>query len=1152
MSFKDTLISLKIKAENLLSKDADEASKSLEELKGKSKDLRANLKLLEDQKTLIKQFQTQEKAVNKNRDAFKALSDRVYTLRKRIKETGDPTGQFAVQLEKTQTAAKKSSTAFKNQTTHLNKLKSSLKSTNVDTADLAKSEAKLTREITKSKTVLAGFAKSMKTVGKETKNVEKEAKSFSFVKAAYWTAGVTGVTALAVKVKSLAIEMLTTGDKFEGLRIQMDALMGSIEGGEQATEWIKEFTQKTPLQLEDVTKTFARLKAFGLDPMDGSMQAIVDQSEKLGGGMERVEGISLALGQAWAKQKLQGEEILQLVERGVPVWDLLEKATGRNALELQKLSREGKLGRDVIKQLTAEIGKGADGAAAANMGRMTGLISNLKDQWQLFLNEIAQSGALDYAKQQLTLLNKTIKEMANDGSLKKWAQDISKALVSFVEGLKDAGQWLNKFKNEIMTVGIAAASLKLSTIFIGFAASSVSAVKSLSLVRGMVIATTVVVKLLNNVLKTTLVGALLASAFQIYRVTDAFFDMRTAQEKAAESAKFQATQTEALAKTYKKYSDQVGINITSTEQWDKLLKDGIVIWDDTAKVYKKSNAELEKQTELQKHNAEVLANSLLPTVDRLKSKFEELQREGKSATDAIVELSASMDIEEPESIQTVVDTLKKLKDQGQITAKEIETGLRLQLKNLTDKELATLKKNAPDTFDAFGVSIKSVANEVDPLRDHFTKLGLDLNKLRGGFTETGKEALTAFKAIAESANASADEIVMAFDAAFDKVSTKSELDDLRKSVVELGKDGKVSSVQLGTLLENIADKTAKVTGEIKDQSTAIDSQNKAINDQNKELDENRDKWVNRVAISQSIVDAAVAERNATKDTSDAVQEGGDIIVNVSGRAQDASVSMAGAFMAVADQADLTQLSIGELSDKIEELEGRIYQNRQVHSEWFSEIARDQIVLDQQTMAIASQTKKLRELEQAFGATENPTLAMINNTENAIGSLSRLDDSQLSSLNNQLDSARQKLQSLQASAESALNSVRDEVDRINGNQADIEKRSYEAKLEALNNQLRDANLYQDTQAINDLKEAIKLTAQLHEQTMADIKEEAALKVEQETKSVSTDKETAITTEPSSKTVTVKLELGNNTANIPTTQQGSDDLLRLLQQNQRVTA
>ncbi|MDM5057416.1 tape measure protein [Aeromonas rivipollensis] len=54
-----------------------------------------------------------------------------------------------------------------------------------------------------------------------------------------------------------------------------------------------------------MTQVFVRLKAFGIDPMNGAMQGIVDQVYKLGDGVEEVQGISLALGQAWAKQKLQ-------------------------------------------------------------------------------------------------------------------------------------------------------------------------------------------------------------------------------------------------------------------------------------------------------------------------------------------------------------------------------------------------------------------------------------------------------------------------------------------------------------------------------------------------------------------------------------------------------------------------------------------------------------------------------------------------------------------------------------------------------------------------------------------------------------------------------------------------------------------------------
>ena len=59
---------------------------------------------------------------------------------------------------------------------------------------------------------------------------------------------------------------------------------------------------------------------------------------------------------------LVGEEALQLIERGVPVWDLLAKATGRNVQELQKMSEAGQLGRDVILQLIDAMGRQNAGA----------------------------------------------------------------------------------------------------------------------------------------------------------------------------------------------------------------------------------------------------------------------------------------------------------------------------------------------------------------------------------------------------------------------------------------------------------------------------------------------------------------------------------------------------------------------------------------------------------------------------------------------------------------------------------------------------------------------------------------------------------------------------------------------------------------------
>ncbi len=230
--------------------------------------------------------------------------------------------------------------------------------------------------------------------------------------------------------------VLQVGDKYERLGIQMEALMGSLEGGQQATAWIKDFTKSTPLQLDQVTQAFVTLKNFGLDPMDGTLLSLVDQNSKLGGEFERLQRISLALGQAFGKQKLQGEELRQLIEAGVPAWQLLKQATGENVQQLRELSEKGKLGADVIKALIAEMGSSSAGAAQKNMATLSGLWSNMKDRFELFAKAISDSGWADYIKAQLSAVGQRLDEMASNGQLQELAENIAATFITIAESLK--------------------------------------------------------------------------------------------------------------------------------------------------------------------------------------------------------------------------------------------------------------------------------------------------------------------------------------------------------------------------------------------------------------------------------------------------------------------------------------------------------------------------------------------------------------------------------------------------------------------------------------------------------------------------------------------------------------------------------------------
>jgi tape measure domain-containing protein len=258
---------------------------------------------------------------------------------------------------------------------------------------------------------------------------------------------------LAGAASAIAFErtFIKTAAEFERYQIMLNKLQGGPEGGAKAMSWVKQFAQDTPYAVNEVTQSFVRLKAFGLDPMDGTMQAIADQAAMMGGTAETMDGISLALGQAWTKGKLQGEEALQLLERGVPVWDYLQKASkelgknnglGYTTQQLQDMASKGQLTRKAIKDLIDQMGLASKGAAKTQMESWNGMISNMGDSWTMFKTDVMDSGAFTVLKQELGSLLKQLDEMKKTGEYDQLVEKIGGNLVdafkAAAEAIRDA------------------------------------------------------------------------------------------------------------------------------------------------------------------------------------------------------------------------------------------------------------------------------------------------------------------------------------------------------------------------------------------------------------------------------------------------------------------------------------------------------------------------------------------------------------------------------------------------------------------------------------------------------------------------------------------------------------------------------------------
>lgn len=198
------------------------------------------------------------------------------------------------------------------------------------------------------------------------------------------------------QLKSLGSGTFKIASDFEMLSIQLKAVMGSAESGKEAFEWIKQMAVNTPYGVEQLAQAFIMLRNFGLNPMDGTLQKVSDAAGKYGRDMQAITGISLALGQAWARGKLQGQDIMQMIDGGLPVWSLLEQATGKTTAQLQEMSEKGQITRTMMRQLIDEMGKQSAGAAADKMNSMSGAISNMEDSYANAIDKIRQKGGFDF------------------------------------------------------------------------------------------------------------------------------------------------------------------------------------------------------------------------------------------------------------------------------------------------------------------------------------------------------------------------------------------------------------------------------------------------------------------------------------------------------------------------------------------------------------------------------------------------------------------------------------------------------------------------------------------------------------------------------------------------------------------------------------
>lgn len=309
----------------------------------------------------------------------------------------------------------------------VDKLTASLRAAGVNTSRLTHEQARLNSELARGQSRMSGFANlrsGMSSFGSAISGVRDQVSGL-----------ITKMTLLGVAGGyAFKTQFIDTAAAFEKYRIQLKAFG---DDAEKALSWSEQFAMQTPLNLDQVVKAYVRLRQQGLDPTDGTLQALTDSVAKVGGEFYDLEEIINQLGQAFRKEKLTAEDVKPLINRGIPVYEMLSKALGKSAKEIMKMQEKGELGKDAIKGLLFELGRWSKGMSAEMAGTWSGILGRMGDYWVKFTKTVMESGPFKVLKNQLEGFLSRLEDMDKDGTLKRWAEETGAEMVKVMQSMRE-------------------------------------------------------------------------------------------------------------------------------------------------------------------------------------------------------------------------------------------------------------------------------------------------------------------------------------------------------------------------------------------------------------------------------------------------------------------------------------------------------------------------------------------------------------------------------------------------------------------------------------------------------------------------------------------------------------------------------------------
>lgn len=223
-----------------------------------------------------------------------------------------------------------------------------------------------------------------------------------------------GLMAIQVGLVSSAKAGFEFNQQMELMLMRWTNITGSAEQGQQMVDMFRQIVKETALTTEQISSFANRLLQAGVsvDELEGKLMGLANVQAKYGLTNEEAQRFVLGFTQALSKGKLQAEEMNQMLEAGVPIYQILQDEFGWTREELHGLGKDAEKTKQALDFLNGEFLEGTEYIDDYSQ-TMTGVVNRFKDAWVAFAGAV-QEGAFDRIKIELQSFSGYLEAVTED------------------------------------------------------------------------------------------------------------------------------------------------------------------------------------------------------------------------------------------------------------------------------------------------------------------------------------------------------------------------------------------------------------------------------------------------------------------------------------------------------------------------------------------------------------------------------------------------------------------------------------------------------------------------------------------------------------------------------------------------------------------